>query len=550
MSFHSSTQKNYWLFESQSEVDAERRDAFQRSLETLHGSQGETPTRKSFNHSVNSTLDHDIGKAVLSPMPSLPTSTFTSPSLQSFPSSLASHLPVGLPYHSRNLSGSNSSSHHSRNGSTGSVLSLPGLPQPSPWASAASSKRSKPSHSVIFSSPELAREDEMRMSISPHIPDGPSAVSAPPGGGGSQPSYLQPIPTPASSPAQRKINPQDILTLAQRTALLRHIEGLVFEIAKCYDPPLPLALQATAITFFKRYYLRASIRTHHPCKILLTCVYLAKKVEEFAIELLGLVKTPCMSKFWEPHELDDEEKEKTVVGLEVPVLEGLCFHLRCFHPFKPLTGLLLAMDPPLSTEERTVVEDKAKQFLLTSLFTDASLLYAPSQLAMAALIQSLKDGGWDRSKLDGAITNFATLAKLPEAEIPKLKVKTGEIAKCFITLPRPTGSDLSELWRKFACTRDLRYVKGSEEWNLAEKRKEHLSDTKRSMKLDNAKRIRSDDNSLLSEPLVRESPEEASPGFTIRRRSQVGQTPTPVHIRSRPTPPHPFADTIPEMSPF
>eukprot|EP00808_Paulinella_micropora_P030743 g50848.t1 len=537
--FATSTQKSSWIFQTQSEIDAKREDAFRRSLESLQqNGLGETPMRIN-NHSVNSTLDHDSGISVLSPMPSLGPSAATSPSLSSsghgFPktSSLSFSSQKRHPAHSLHARSLSSSS-----GSNGSMASV----APSPWDNNA---QRKAQHQPIFTSPELSREDAMRMSISPAQPASSSHHT---------PSL--PVPTPASSPAAQlqhfKLPPQDMLNLQQRAQLLKILEALVFEIAKGYEPPLPVALQATAITFFKRYYLRASIRTHHPAKMLLTCVYLAKKVEECALELLGLVKTPCLRNFWLPHERDDEtEREKTVVSLEVPLLEGLMFHLRCYHPFKPLLGLILAMDPPLGKEERPVVEEKARKMIVWSLLTDAMLLHAPSQIAMAALAQALCECGWESVRVDELVEDLAAKAKLPKNEWPKLRSKLVEIAQLHLKRPQlPDPAEQAELWRKFDCMRDQRYVKYSEAWKLEEKRREEISDAKRNLKLDHAKRARPDDSSLLSEPLVR-TPEGASPGgFMIRRRPGNRGTPTPVGIRTRPTPPHPFAGSIPEMSPF
>lgn len=42
----------------------------------------------------------------------------------------------------------------------------------------------------------------------------------------------------------------------------------------------PHKIQATAIIYFKRFYLQWSVMEHHPKHIMLTCIYAACKIEE------------------------------------------------------------------------------------------------------------------------------------------------------------------------------------------------------------------------------------------------------------------------------
>jgi len=44
---------------------------------------------------------------------------------------------------------------------------------------------------------------------------------------------------------------------------------------------MPRATVATALHYFKRFYLRNSVMDYHPKEILVTCVYLACKVVIF-----------------------------------------------------------------------------------------------------------------------------------------------------------------------------------------------------------------------------------------------------------------------------
>jgi hypothetical protein len=57
------------------------------------------------------------------------------------------------------------------------------------------------------------------------------------------------------------------------------------------------------------------------------CIYLASKAEEAFIKLGALCHYT-------------RTREDAVKNLEVPLLEGIKFHLRVYHPYRPLRGLL------------------------------------------------------------------------------------------------------------------------------------------------------------------------------------------------------------------
>lgn len=48
----------------------------------------------------------------------------------------------------------------------------------------------------------------------------------------------------------------------------------------CNNFHFPHKIQATALIYFKRFYLQWSVMQHHPKNIMLTCIYAACKIEE------------------------------------------------------------------------------------------------------------------------------------------------------------------------------------------------------------------------------------------------------------------------------
>lgn len=69
--------------------------------------------------------------------------------------------------------------------------------------------------------------------------------------------------------------------MEERT-LLRFYELQLRDFCRRFNPPMPRATVATALHYFKRFYLRNSVMDYHPKEILVTCVYLACKVIIFS----------------------------------------------------------------------------------------------------------------------------------------------------------------------------------------------------------------------------------------------------------------------------
>jgi len=53
---------------------------------------------------------------------------------------------------------------------------------------------------------------------------------------------------------------------------------------------MPRSVVATAITYYKRFYLNNSVMDFHPKHFLVTCVYLACKVDEFNVSMTQFVE--------------------------------------------------------------------------------------------------------------------------------------------------------------------------------------------------------------------------------------------------------------------
>eukprot|EP00850_Spirogloea_muscicola_P011220 SM000069S20657 [mRNA] locus=s69:72308:75543:+ [translate_table: standard] len=213
----------------------------------------------------------------------------------------------------------------------------------------------------------------------------------------------------------------EALTVEEEVLILRYYEHKIQQVCGAFN--FPNKIQATAIMYLKRFYLRWSTMEHDPKHIMLTCVYLACKVEEFHVSAEEFGK-------------GIQQDPQVVLKNELTVLQGLCFELIIYAPYRSMDGLLLDYEE-LSQAGRFAA-DKI-------MLTDAPLMYSPGKLAVAALWSSCRDrgeSGFDKylksligrrkegpqvseylANLDAIILQVAGVAKVDEGEVRRIDRK-------------------------------------------------------------------------------------------------------------------------------
>ena len=97
-------------------------------------------------------------------------------------------------------------------------------------------------------------------------------------------------------------------------------------------PTSPSCTQGTAFQYMKRFYLNNSVMNYHPKQIMVTCVYLACKVEEFNVP---------MERFVANVKGDNTKAKDFVLNNELMLMEQLKFHLTTHNPFRSVEGFLI-----------------------------------------------------------------------------------------------------------------------------------------------------------------------------------------------------------------
>ncbi|KAK2183548.1 hypothetical protein NP493_307g02022 [Ridgeia piscesae] len=184
------------------------------------------------------------------------------------------------------------------------------------------------------------------------------------------------------------------LNTAEETKIRRHYEYVLKEFCNGFQPTMPRYVLGTAMMYLKRFYLHNSVMNFHPEDIVYTCVYLACKVEEFNVSILQFVANVKSKR---------EEMAEMILSQELLLMHELHYHLTVHGPLRPLEGLFIDIKTRcpdvLETEQ---LRRGAEDFIDRSFHTDACLIFAPSQIALAALLSCSSKFGLN---LDSYVAN-------------------------------------------------------------------------------------------------------------------------------------------------
>ncbi|CAN1219890.1 CYCH1-1 [Linum perenne] len=136
----------------------------------------------------------------------------------------------------------------------------------------------------------------------------------------------------------------------------------------------PHKIQATALTYFKRFYLQWSVMELDPKHIMLTCIYTACKIEENHVSAEELGK-------------GISQDHQMILNFELIVLQSLGFDLIVYAPYRPVEGFIHDIEDSshAADDQIQMLKDSAIVEVDKIMFTNAPLLFTPGQLALAAL---------------------------------------------------------------------------------------------------------------------------------------------------------------------
>lgn len=226
-------------------------------------------------------------------------------------------------------------------------------------------------------------------------------------------------------PAKKDV---DFLTVEEGMKLVEYYQSVLIEVSEKFQPPVPSAVTATAVAYLKRFYLKTSAMDHPPKEMFLVCLYMACKVEEHNLSVDRFVEI-----------LPVDRRAKTIdfiLAHELLLVQRLDFHLTVHNPYRPLEGFIIDFKtrcPRSGDPEKW--RPLVAEFLRKALLTDVSLLYPPSQIALAALFSVSREYisayisanlGEQHELLLRQIENVVSLVTVQKCTVSKEEVKSLE----------------------------------------------------------------------------------------------------------------------------
>ncbi|KAI0094722.1 cyclin-like protein [Irpex rosettiformis] len=228
-------------------------------------------------------------------------------------------------------------------------------------------------------------------------------------------------------------------------------------------------VEATAITYLKRFYLKNTVMDWHPKNVMLTALFLATKTTNNPISL----------------ELYTSRIPKTapsdVLDLEFLVAQSLGFDLAAWHAHRALWGLWLDMQnlPDVLIDDLRKAYDDGIAHVRASRLTDAELIYTPSQIALACfdLASPHLARAWIRSKQTSPPASPPVSEEDPMLAILKpiqiMITNQGQL---------PEVESVREVDRRLKLCKNPEKVVGSNAYNKRLEEKQRKADEKRKRK--------------------------------------------------------------------
>lgn len=140
-------------------------------------------------------------------------------------------------------------------------------------------------------------------------------------------------PLPAEQPLPQSAE-LEAVTAADEATLLRYFCYMIQDACGHKSESIKRGphVAATAMAYFRRFFLSNSMLDFDPKVALMACIFLAGKIEYEYIRLGEL------------RDVFGDKYGRAIIDFEGPLLQGLGFHLKLFHPYNPFFGLVNGLE--------------------------------------------------------------------------------------------------------------------------------------------------------------------------------------------------------------
>ncbi|GJJ14162.1 hypothetical protein Clacol_008422 [Clathrus columnatus] len=258
------------------------------------------------------------------------------------------------------------------------------------------------------------------------------------------------------------------LTASEEYSLVKHYITKVTQL--CGHFRFSEEVEATAVSYLKRFYLKNTVMDWHPKNVMLTALFLALKTTNNAISLDEFTShIPKTS-------------PADVLDLEFLVAQSLAFEFAVWHAHRALWGFRLDTQelPDAPVSELDPIFETAATFIRASRLTDAELIYTPSQIALAALWSAAPQLAlaWASSKgqSESLTQVLSNIKAIVDSEGVGLEVETVRVID-----------------KRLRICKNPEKVKGSKAWLKKQQEAEEKAKIKRIKKAEDARKAMEDD---------------------------------------------------------
>jgi len=175
-------------------------------------------------------------------------------------------------------------------------------------------------------------------------------------------------------------------------------------------------VESSASHYFKRFFLKETAMEHDITGILLTCIFLATKIEEERIPLDEfLLKLEQL--------VGKKLQRSPILNTEAKVLQSFQFSLFIHHPYRAISAIINDFTTSMASNSDGInlkdidwqkLYNFAIDFARETLFSDAGFFYPPGVIAMASFMMGLLSNSVLSSSSASAAAddNYDRLAKI------------------------------------------------------------------------------------------------------------------------------------------
>ncbi|XP_026653939.1 cyclin-H isoform X2 [Zonotrichia albicollis] len=186
----------------------------------------------------------------------------------------------------------------------------------------------------------------------------------------------------ARAAASGKVPPGDPVLLEphEELALCKYYEKRLLDFCAAFKPAMPRSVVGTACMYFKRFYLNNSVMEHHPRIIMLTCTFLACKVDEFNVSSAQFVSNLRESP------LGQEKALEQILEYELLLIQQLNFHLIIHNPYRPFEGFLIDIKIALTA----ILSSGSRAGINMESYLSESLMLKEDRSTLSRLLDEMK----------------------------------------------------------------------------------------------------------------------------------------------------------------